>query len=361
MSHWWRAEDTSIDHPKLLKLSDAMFRAWYTLNCVASANDGVLPSTEDVAVRLRMKPAKVAEWITKLVAAGLYDNDNGVFRPHNWGKRQYKTDKSDPTNAERQQRYRDRHRNERNTVTHNGSNGVTVKRPEAEQITDTEQSRADAAPPPIDEDLKKRAFALATSLAVLFKARDWAVPPGDRSVHWLQQGYAQGTVFRSVENVLKRGKPISSWEYFDGAIRDEHAKPTSVPVGAASDKVVDLSAINWDSAVKLWKMSSSIWPRGVGGEPGTYSCKCPANVIADNLIDPATGRHVSAPLVFVPQGTEEMAAWCQDSQVKGRKPPTVFEFEEDGIVKAGSFMPSLVPAGYDPTRQCFSDQSENAA
>ncbi len=48
----------------------------------------------------------------------------------------------------------------------------------------------------------------------------------------------------AVENVLKRGKPIASWEYFDGAISDAHAKPASAAVGAASDKVVDLSAID---------------------------------------------------------------------------------------------------------------------
>lgn len=74
MSLWWRAECGSIDHPKLLKLSDSMHRAWYTLMCVAGANGGALPPTEDIAIRLRMNKAKVAEWITKLVQADLFDN-----------------------------------------------------------------------------------------------------------------------------------------------------------------------------------------------------------------------------------------------------------------------------------------------
>lgn len=251
MSRWWRAEDTSIDHPKLLKLSDAMFRAWYTLNCVASANDGVLPPTDDIAIRLRMKPAKVAEWITRLVAAGLYDNDGGTFRPHNWTKRQYKTDGSDPTNAQRQKRYRERHRNGSNAVTDNGSNGVTAKRPEAEAKTDTEQSRADAGAP-VDEDLKRRASALGAGISAHFVSRGQPIPNLDRCLLWLTQGYASGTVLGAVERCLKRGKPITTLDYFDGAIRDDHAKlaPASGDLQVVSSQVFviagTLAATCWD-------------------------------------------------------------------------------------------------------------------
>lgn len=225
MTHWWRAEDTSIDHPKLLKLSDAMFRAWYTLNCVASANGGVLPATDDVAVRLRMKPAKVAEWIARLVTAGLYDNEDGIFKPHNWGKRQYKTDIADPTNAERQRRYRN---NKRNAVTRNDGNGVTVKRPEAKSETDTEQSRAEAHTP-VDEDLKRKASALAAGVSAHFVSRNQPIPSLDRCLLWLTQGYAVGTVLAAIEAVLRRGKAISTLEYFDGAIKDHHAKAAPTP------------------------------------------------------------------------------------------------------------------------------------
>lgn len=110
-----------------------MHRAWYTLMCVSSANGGELPSVDDVAARLRMKPGQVAAWITHLVTAGLFDNDDGVFRPHNWAKRQYKSDVTDPTNAARQKRYRE---NKRNAVT-----TVTAKRPETDNRAETEQNR----------------------------------------------------------------------------------------------------------------------------------------------------------------------------------------------------------------------------
>jgi hypothetical protein len=151
MSRWWRAEDTSIDHPKLLLLSDAMHRAWYTLMCVASANDGELPPVEHIAARLRMKPGQVAAWITHLVTAGLFDNDAGTFRPHNWARRQYKTDVTDPTNATRQKRYREKHRNAVTTV--------TDKRPETEADTEQKQKpEANASGADAPGDARTRLF-----------------------------------------------------------------------------------------------------------------------------------------------------------------------------------------------------------
>jgi hypothetical protein len=255
MTRWWRAEDTSIDHPKLLKLSDAMHRAWYTLMCVASANDGVLPPTADIAVRLREKPQKVAAWITHLVTAGLFDNDDGVFKPHNWSKRQYKSDVTDPTAALRQQRYRERKRNERN-------NTVTDKRPEAEAKTDSEQSRADASTP-VDEELKKREVGLRAGIGAHFASRGQKVPENmDRVLLWLTQGYAPGTVLKAVEKVLKRGKPISTLDYFDGAIGDEHEKSPSLPapneqiVSGQFREFVIIGTPEWNA----WQMVSG--PRG---------------------------------------------------------------------------------------------------
>jgi hypothetical protein len=229
MSLWWRAECGSIDHPKLLKLSDAMHRAWYTLMCVAGANGGALPPTEDIAIRLRMNEAKVAEWITKLVKAELFDNIDGVFVPHNWTRRQYKSDKTDPTAAERQKRYR---RNKRNGVT-----GVTecddsnALRPEAEAEpkADSEQSRADAGAP-IDEEFGKKLSALTVSVRLAFSTRGMPTPPLNRLTLWLQQGYAQGTILGAVDRVLKRGRAISTLDYFDAAIQEDHAKkPVSPP------------------------------------------------------------------------------------------------------------------------------------
>ncbi len=166
---WFRFYDDAINDPKILRLSDANFRAWVTLLCLASKNDGLLPSTNDIALVLRMKPNKVAEWLATLTAAGLLDNGNGVFRPHNWDARQFKSDSVDQTAAERMRRYRDRKRISDVTVTDVTRNAVvtdTVPRTDTDTDTDT------------DTEQKKRTRASAL-------APGWS--EADREVFW--QGF----------------------------------------------------------------------------------------------------------------------------------------------------------------------------
>ncbi|WLA80334.1 GIY-YIG nuclease family protein [Bradyrhizobium elkanii] len=95
MNHWFRLYNTLVDDPKVQQLPDSLFKALINLWCVASQNDGVLPSNGDIAYKLRIKPEKAAEYVTKLVRAGLLDNIDGAFVPHNWDGRQYKSPKSD--------------------------------------------------------------------------------------------------------------------------------------------------------------------------------------------------------------------------------------------------------------------------
>jgi hypothetical protein len=229
MNTWWRAYNNSIHHPKLIKLSDEMHRAWYTLNCIASDNGGTLPAADDIAVMLRVKPTKVAEWITKLVTAKLMDNQDGVFVPHNWETRQFKSD----TSTGRVRAHREKTRNVSKKLDGNVSfNDVneTDETPPEQSRAETEQiqSRADARAPD-DLDLKKRATALGIAVGALFSVRNMTVPDTKRCMVWLSQGYAQGTILSAVEAVLKRGRPIATLDYFDGAIADMHAKGDPAP------------------------------------------------------------------------------------------------------------------------------------
>lgn len=137
MSRWFRYYDEALDDPKVQRLSGDTFKAWVNLLSVASKNDGEIPSLAVAAFALRMSEAKVGAIVAQLAQRELLDPvPGGYFRPHNWDTRQYKTDVTDPTNAERQKRYRDRHRNAVTTV--------TDKRPDTEQIQsqNTEQSEA---------------------------------------------------------------------------------------------------------------------------------------------------------------------------------------------------------------------------
>lgn len=138
MSRWWRAHDDSVDHEKLLLLSDRQHRAWYNLMCLSSANGGCLPDIKIIALKLRMTEGKTRAIIDQLVAAGLFDDNNGQAAPHNWDKRQFKSDVS----TDRVQRFRERKRN------------VSVTPPENRGQNTEEDKTADAVVVP----KKKYAF-----------------------------------------------------------------------------------------------------------------------------------------------------------------------------------------------------------
>lgn len=130
MTRWFRFYGDAINNPKVLRLSDAMFRAWVTLLCIASQYDGILPKSSDIALILRLKPHKVAEWLTVLTTADLLDClEDGTFRPHNWNERQFQSDVS----STRVKRFRERQRNVSSTVTE------TPPDTEQKQRTETEK------------------------------------------------------------------------------------------------------------------------------------------------------------------------------------------------------------------------------
>ena len=298
MTRWFRLYDDVINDPKLLKLPEALRWAWVALLCVASKNGGKLPPTDDVALMLRVPEAKAAEYITKLVKAKLIENHDGVFAPHNWEGRQFKSDSSN----DRVKRHRETKRNVTSkqecnvtsTVTSNVTGSVTpavtVTPPEAEAETeaDSEQSRADASAP-IDEDLKRRASALGAGISAHFVSRNLPIPNLDRCLLWLTQGYAQGTVLAAVETVMKRGKAVATLEYFDGAIRDQHAKTP-----------------------------------------------------------PAADLQVAVTNVFVEVGTSEWNSWMGEYARIGKRAPPTRDTRIDNVIKTGWWFPTLVPEGWDP-------------
>jgi hypothetical protein len=139
MSRWFRFYDDALNDPKVQRLSPDLFKAWVNLLCLASRSGGELKSIADVAFSLRLSEVKAAAVITSLVTKGLLDKkEDGYFAPHNWDRRQYKSDVSN----ERVQRHRERHRNGECNVTQT----VTVTPPETEQIQNrTKPSLRDGA------------------------------------------------------------------------------------------------------------------------------------------------------------------------------------------------------------------------
>lgn len=290
MSRWFRLYDDVINDPKLLKLPEALRWAWVGMLCVASKNGGHLPPLDDVALMLRVPEAKAAEYITKLVKAELLDSVDGVFSPHNWDGRQFKSD----TSNDRVKKHREGKRNVTSklecNVTGSVTSTVTATAPEAEAETeaDSEQSRADAGAL-LDEDSGRKVLALQTSVALAFSTRSMPVPALERCSLWLSQGYGRGTVLGAVDRVLKRGKAISTLDYFDAAIREDHAKAGS-PVGP---QIVSIQE-------------------------------------------------------FIIEGTLEWSCWERHlRETTGRGSPVTDNRDENGRVRRGWFRPTRVPPGYD--------------
>jgi hypothetical protein len=127
MTRWFRVYSELVDDPKVQRLDPALFKALINLWCLASANDGQLPSLEEIAFKLRIKREKAQRLLTELRAAGLIDDGERGARPHNWDERQFTSDGSTP----RVKRFRERRRNVSPTVSETG--------PESE--TDTEAER----------------------------------------------------------------------------------------------------------------------------------------------------------------------------------------------------------------------------
>lgn len=151
MSKWFRVYDDLIDDPKVQRLPAELFKALINLWCLASQNGGVLPSVDDIAYKMRIKPARAADILRDLRTANFIDDDGDVASPHNWSGRQYMRNKGEATNSDRQRRYKERKRNGKvtadNAVTSNGivheNNGavttVSVTAVDTEQI----QNRTD--------------------------------------------------------------------------------------------------------------------------------------------------------------------------------------------------------------------------
>ena len=164
MSRWFRFYSGVIADAKAQMLPPELFKHWVNVLCIAAQNNGELPPVDVTAFMLgRMPVPKAAEILAKLHNAELLDKTEKSFKPHNWDARQYKHDRDDPTNTERQERFRNKKRNGSNgesNASSNGSNPVLPKRPDSTEYSEDSKKNSEAtasgAPAPIDH--RKRLF-----------------------------------------------------------------------------------------------------------------------------------------------------------------------------------------------------------
>ena len=107
MARWFRSYADKLDNPKVQRLSDAHYRAWDGLLCVACKHDGLLPPLADIAFLLRRPQPATAKLIDALMRAGLLARTERGIEPHDWNDWQYKSDVS----TDRVKRHRQRKRN----------------------------------------------------------------------------------------------------------------------------------------------------------------------------------------------------------------------------------------------------------
>jgi len=122
---WFRLYTDILEDPKVQKLPPELFKFWVNILCLASKHEGKLPSIDDVSFSLRLPLHETELAFHSLEKANLISEYNGSKTPHNWRKRQYKSD----TSTERVKRFRNAKRN------------VTVTPPDTDTDTDTEQSK----------------------------------------------------------------------------------------------------------------------------------------------------------------------------------------------------------------------------
>lgn len=261
MSIWWRAYNEALHDPKLQLITDALFRAWFNVMCIASANDGELPALAEIAFALRIKPEKAAALLAQLHRVGLLDKTDTGFEPHNWKGRQYKSDVTDNTNAARQKRYRENRRNRESNVTRNAVTNVTPKRPDTEQIQNRAEQTRDVS---IEADLAKaivKAFEAANSPNL---------PDTSRVGLWITQGYDPAIILAVVTDIVRKKPSLQSLNYFDNAIKEAHA--VKVPKRI---EVEPSQKLSHEDALKLFSRTG-VWSKHAPcPEPGHTGCTVP--------------------------------------------------------------------------------------
>lgn len=228
MNHWFRLYNTLVDDPKVQQLPEALFKALINVWCIASQNDGVLPSNANIAYKLRVKPEKAAEYVTKLVSAGLVDNVDGTFVPHNWDSRQFQSDSS----TERVKRHRNKKRNVSGNVSVN-EHETAIETDRAEK-TKSELEKIDVAEDAREPLVSDAARDLADELLVIAGHELRFVPPGwcgaAMRVHtWLAGGWPREIIVSATRSAAakKYGAPANSVQFFEKAIAEEVARQSA--------------------------------------------------------------------------------------------------------------------------------------
>lgn len=202
MSRWFRYYEEALNDPKIIRLSDSMFRAWVNLLTLASIRGGAIPK-EDIAIGLRVSEKGAASVVSYLVERGLFEDRGDFVSPHNWEVRQYKSDKS----TDRVKRFRNAKRNVSETET------------ETQPVTPPEQSRAETEQR-IDSADALHAEFLRVAKSDLDDPTLFGSSYGIQAM--LSRGFSRETILAGAANAMRGKEKPPPWNYFAKCIESEN-------------------------------------------------------------------------------------------------------------------------------------------
>lgn len=135
---WYRQYCEFATDPKVQSMSEAMQRRFIMLLCLKGNGDLDKLSFDELAFALRIDGETLRVTLDLFFEKGFCDKDGNLI---NWDKRQYISDKKDPTAADRVRRYREKKKLHRN-------NSVTLRLPETDTETDTDTEKGKEVIPP---------------------------------------------------------------------------------------------------------------------------------------------------------------------------------------------------------------------
>lgn len=222
---WLRLYAEFAYDPKVQVLTEALQRRYVMLLCLHSAGHFQNRPDDEIALSLRVT---VEEWqFTKqeFFKRGLLTKEGNI---NGWEKRQYLSDLKDQSAAERQKRYRDKKRNDRNDT-------VTSRLPEQKQSRAEADKKDKASIEIVDrssvtqtlpEDLNLNDFACACAvLAELLGKKQLARQDQETVGFWCatydMRGEALPLIGKKFKQYFsKNGEPPKSLKYFNNMLAE---------------------------------------------------------------------------------------------------------------------------------------------
>ncbi len=262
MSRWFRFHAEAINDPKVQRLSPPLFKTWINLLCLASKEGGTLPPVADIAFVMRREENAIECDLKALEELRFIDRVEGVLRPHNWDKWQYRNDDS----RERVQRHRERLRNGSVTAACNG--GVTPQN-RTESESDSDQNKSEQIP---CAGAPERGTRLPEDWKVSDALQAWVKKQGLR-VDWR----AETEQFRDywLSKAGANGRKLNwdrTWQVW---MRNAESK---LPRGFASSAPAD-DAMQWRRRLEGFK-ANALWLEAWGARPGERACQAPQALLA---------------------------------------------------------------------------------